>query len=101
MVRNVGHDDAAIRKAQEWLALNCEHEHVVSELVRRSGLPERSFSRRFKAATGYNPLAYVQALRIEEAKQALEMSDTSVERIGAEVGYSDPAHFRRLFKRQA
>ena len=39
---------------------------------RLSGLPKRTFDRRFKAATGYSPLAYIQALRVEEAKQMLE-----------------------------
>ena len=37
-----------------------------------SGLAKRNFDRRFKAATGYAPLAYVQSLRIEEAKELLE-----------------------------
>ena len=36
-------------------------------MVRHSQLSERSFKRRFKAATGYTPLDYVQTLRIEEA----------------------------------
>ena len=36
---------------------------IIAELVRESGLPKRSFDRRFRAATGYSPLAYVQTLR--------------------------------------
>jgi transcriptional regulator GlxA family with amidase domain len=44
-------------------------------------------------------LDYVQALRIEEAKQLLERGRHSVDDIGAEVGYRDSASFRRLFKR--
>jgi transcriptional regulator GlxA family with amidase domain len=59
----------------------------------------RTFARRFRAATGYAPLDYVQTLRIEEAKQLLETSDTAIDAIAAEVGYEDPASFRRLFKR--
>jgi transcriptional regulator GlxA family with amidase domain len=71
----------------------------VSRMVERSGLPERSFKRRFSAATGFKPVAYVQTLRIEEAKQQLETTDWPTEQIGAAVGYEDPASFRRLFKR--
>ena len=67
--------------------------------MRESGLPKRSFDRRFRAATGYSPLAYVQTLRIEEAKQLLETSTVAVEQIGREVGYEDAASFRRLFRR--
>lgn len=55
--------------------------------------------RRFKAATGYLPLDYVQSLRIEEAKQMLETTDALIDSIAEEVGYHEPAAFRRLFKR--
>jgi FMN reductase len=44
-------------------------------MVRRSGLSEATLKRRFKQATGYAPLQYVQCLRIEEAKRRLERSD--------------------------
>ena len=55
--------------------------------------------RRFRQATGLTPLAYVQRLRIEDAKRRLERTEDSIERIGWHVGYEDPAFFRRLFKR--
>jgi YesN/AraC family two-component response regulator len=41
----------------------------------------------------------VQNLRIEEAKRLLETGDLSVEAISADIGYDNPAFFRRLFKR--
>jgi len=44
---------------------------------------------------------YVHTVRIEEAKQILETTDFNVETIGKEVGYEDPASFRRLFKRKS
>src|SRR3546814_6389628 len=68
-------------------------------MVERSGLNARTFSRRFKAATGFAPLEYVQALRIEEAKQMLETDTLSANEVGASVGYDDSASFRRIFKR--
>lgn len=101
LLNNVSHDDPVIQALQVWLAENYRQQNVVAELIRRSGLPARSFARRFNAATGYTPLAYVQALRIEEAKQMLERSDMAVEDIGVEVGYQDSVSFRRLFKRLA
>ena len=73
----------------------------VEEIVKRSGIPERTFKRRFTLATGNAPLDYVQRLRVEYAKRRLEQSDTSVDQISWGVGYEDPAFFRRLFKRVA
>ena len=43
---------------------------------------------------------YVHALRIEEAKEMLETSVEAIDKIGREVGYEDPASFRRIFKRK-
>ena len=101
MVQNVKHGDTAIEKAQQWVAMNYDKPDVVRELVRQSGLPKRTFDRRFRTATGYSPLAYIQALRIEEAKHLLESTRTAVEAIGREVGYEDAGSFRRLFRRLA
>lgn len=42
---------------------------------------------------------YVQHLRVEHAKQFLENSALSVDKIAAVVGYEEPAFFRKLFKR--
>jgi transcriptional regulator GlxA family with amidase domain len=69
-------------------------------MIAHSGLAPRTFKRRFRAATGYAPVEYVQALRLEEAKQVLETTDEPVDAIAATVGYDDPTFFRRLFKRR-
>jgi transcriptional regulator GlxA family with amidase domain len=99
MMQNINHGDGAILKCQEWVANYYERADAVTGMAAQSGLPKRTFDRRFKAATGYSPLNYIQALRIEEAKQLLETTDTPAEQIGREVGYEDAASFRRLFKR--
>lgn len=59
----------------------------------------RTLHRRFRAATGMAPLAYLQALRVEQAKALLEETRQSVEQIAAAVGYQDGSSFRRLFTR--
>lgn len=98
-VRPPQHDDAAIATAQVWIADNYASPNPVAGMTTASGLAARTFKRRFEAATGYAPLDYVLSLRMEEAKQMLEASDTAIEDVAAEVGYNEPAAFRRLFKR--
>lgn len=93
------HGDANILGAQEWLRGHFSVAAPVEEMVKRSGLAERTFKRRFTKATGYSPIAYVQHLRVEEAKRRLERTDAPIDEIGWNVGYEDPAFFRRLFKR--
>ena len=94
-----GHGDAAVERAQAWLAQHFSVADPIAQAGEQAGLAERTFKRRFAQATGMAPLAYVQRLRIEAAKQQLERGDTPVDDIGWRVGYEDPAFFRRLFKR--
>lgn len=98
-VRPRQHKDAAIAAAQEWIAENYAKPNPVAGMVIASGLTARTFTRRFEAASGYAPLAYVLSLRMEEAKQMLEASDDPIDGIAAEIGYLEPSAFRRLFKR--
>ncbi|HEX5658196.1 MAG TPA: helix-turn-helix domain-containing protein [Polyangiales bacterium] len=92
-------DDAAIAKSQAWIARQYAVTAPVASMVRLSGLAERTFKRRFQAATGMAPLAYVHALRLEEAKHRLETTAAPIERIAQDVGYEDAAFFARLFRR--
>jgi transcriptional regulator GlxA family with amidase domain len=93
------HGDAEIQNAQQWLSKHFSVASPVEEMIRRSKLAERTFKRRFAAATGLTPIAYVQRLRIEDAKRRLERTDASIDEISWRVGYEDAAFFRRLFKR--
>lgn len=92
-------DDPVIAQCQTWLADHYHQAHPVKQMIGLSGFKERTFKRRFQAATGYSPMGYVQALRIEEAKQLLETTDEAIDEIAAQIGYEDSAFFRRLFKR--
>ena len=101
MPRRVDGADAVITECQEWIARHYSEPNPVNRMTERSGLNPRTFARRFQAATGYHPIDYVQALRIEEAKQMLETEGAGIDAVAAEVGYEDPASFRRVFKRRA
>jgi transcriptional regulator GlxA family with amidase domain len=100
MARPKQHDDAVIANVQTWVAENYATANPVGKMAERAGLAERTFARRFRKATGYAPSEYVQALRVEEAKQILETTDEPIDAIALMVGYAEPVSFRRLFKRQ-
>jgi transcriptional regulator GlxA family with amidase domain len=99
LVRRQPHADAAVRRAEAWLAANFRADRAVTGAVEAAGIPERSLKRRFRAATGTSLIAYVQNLRIEAAKRLLETADLPADEVAPEVGYENAAFFRALFRR--
>ena len=67
--------------------------------VEKFHVSKRSLIRRFKAATGNTPLEYLQRVRIEAIKKALETRTDLIQQLVYEVGYSDKSTFRKLFKK--
>ena len=99
LVRPLPHGDAAVRDAEDWLKQNFQRLDAIPRVVENSGIAERTFKRRFKAATGAPLIDYLQNLRIEHGKSLLETTDRPVEEISEDVGYADASFFRRLCKR--
>ena len=92
-------DDGIVSETQEWVAQNYSDPNPVKGMVIQSGLSPTTFTRRFKKATGYRPMDYVQFVRVAKAREILETRSDAVEQVGRDVGYEDPASFRRIFKR--
>ena len=99
--QNFLHNDAVISDCQDWIVETYDCSNPVAKMTDRSNLHSRTFARRFRTATGYHPLEYVQELRIEMAKKLLATEVTNIDEISVAVGYEDPTSFRRLFKRKA
>jgi transcriptional regulator GlxA family with amidase domain len=93
-------EDAVIARAQQWIGERPNVEAPVASMVRLSGLPERTFKRRFQKAVGMPPLEYVHALRLERAKHLLETTEETLEQLAEKVGYEDATFFSRLFRRK-
>jgi len=94
-----GHDDEAVQRAQKWLFTHLRETVDLDKLAARVGMSPRNFARRFKAATGEAPLAYLHRLRIDSARHHLESARRSVQEVSRQVGYEDVAFFRQLFRR--
>lgn len=93
------HGDALISDLQRWLDQHVDAPRPVEEMAARSGLNRRTLERRFRSATGYAPIAYVQQLRVQRARRLLERTAMPVEQVSFAVGYMNPAYFRRVFHR--
>ncbi|MGQ7860890.1 GlxA family transcriptional regulator [Pseudomonas sp. 32A] len=95
----LAHGDAAILKVQHWLQASGAVDVSLAAMALEAGLEERTFLRRFRAATGLKPTEYCQHLRVGKARQMLEFTNGTIDHIAWTVGYQDPGAFRATFKK--
>ena len=92
------HHDMRILDIQHWLETHYAEPLGLEEITARFGFSQRNLNRRFKAATGKSPLAYIHEYRLEVAKELLMHSDQSIQQICFNVGYESLTTFGRRFK---
>jgi AraC-like DNA-binding protein len=71
----------------------------VADLARSAGMGETSFRAAFNRTIGVPPRRYLEERRIEHAARYLAETDLSIAQISEAVGYDDPYHFSRVFRR--
>ncbi|WP_192983171.1 GlxA family transcriptional regulator [Pseudomonas sp. EggHat1] len=94
---SLDHGDAAVLAVQRWLQVAADAS--LADMAAWAGLGERTFLRRFRAATGMKPTEYCQQLRVSKARELLEFTRQSIEQVAWQVGYSDSGAFRKVFIR--
>jgi transcriptional regulator GlxA family with amidase domain len=80
-----------------WMLGHLDGNLSVEALAERVNLCPRQFSRRFRVEFKSSPAAFVQRLRLDEARQRLSAPGCSVESVANSVGFGDPDSFRRAF----
>lgn len=98
-VPSFDHGDAAVLGVQHWLQGEGGAEASLASMAARAGLGERTFLRRFRAATGMKPTEYCQQLRVTKARELLEFTRQSIDQVAWQVGYRDSGAFRKVFAR--
>lgn len=68
-------------------------------MARSVGLSASHFTRAFRATFGATPYAYVLQKRMERAKRLLNQGVDGFSQVALACGFSDQAHFCKLFKR--
>jgi transcriptional regulator GlxA family with amidase domain len=95
--RERSHDDLTVHQIQQHIDLHLAEPLLAADLASRFGLSQRTLTRRFAAATGRGPRAYIQHARIQHAMRLLETTADPTSQIQRRSGYIDPAAFRRAF----
>lgn len=97
---NKYHNDELVKTIQLWIDAHADQAITIEQLAQDFALSTRSLIRRFRAATGEPPLAYLQTVRIAIAQHLLESGTLGISEITRRVGYEDVSSFSRLFKRR-
>ncbi|MFI8451892.1 GlxA family transcriptional regulator [Streptomyces erythrochromogenes] len=92
--------DDRLAEVLAWAGENLHEPLPVAELARRALMSKRSFARRFTAATGTTPHAWLRNLRLSSAEELLETTDLPVEEIARRVGYTSASVLREQFVRR-
>ena len=95
------HHDETVLEVQHHLQDKLAHTLFMPQVAQEHGLSTRTLNRRFKAATGMTPLAYLSQQRVAAAKELLRQSNLAIGEIGWRVGMGDGGQFARVFKQQS
>lgn len=83
----------------EWARQHLHEPLSVSRLASRALMSERTFLRRFTKATGMTPKAWLQHVRMSQARDLLEGTSLTGEQIAERCGFTSVESFRVAFRK--
>jgi transcriptional regulator GlxA family with amidase domain len=90
---------SALRDVQRFAVENLAADLSVQALAERAHMSTRHFARSFRAETGITPARYVERLRLEAARRALEDTREPLGALAARCGFGTAETMRRSFLR--
>jgi transcriptional regulator GlxA family with amidase domain len=88
-----------LREVRRHVLENLSGDLSVQELAEHAHMSPRHFARSFRAETGVTPARYVESVRLEAARRALEDTAMPVATVAQSCGFGTPETFRRAFLR--
>ncbi|MCR6648770.1 MAG: helix-turn-helix domain-containing protein [Cellulomonas sp.] len=100
IARTTPPDAASTLAGTRAWALDHLHEPLtVADLARHASMSQRTLARAFAAETGASPLRWLTAARVDRARELLERTDWSTDRVAQECGLGTAANMRLHFHR--
>jgi transcriptional regulator GlxA family with amidase domain len=92
-------DDERIAPICSHIVENPRGNFTVPSLAKLAHMSERTFARRFTAATGTTPALFVERARLDDARRRLSDSGLPLETIAHDAGFGGGERMRRAFLR--
>jgi AraC family transcriptional regulator of arabinose operon len=74
-------------------------QYSLQELASTFNYSPSQFSHLFKKETGYSPIDYFIHLKIQQGCKLLDLTNMKIYEVASKVGYEDPYHFSKIFKK--
>ncbi len=87
-------------RSLQYLHQHYQQSLSIAHLAQLEGYTPSYYSEWFKAKTGQTPKAYVNDLRLHQAKQLLQHTDLPIFRIAQDVGFARASSLIRLFQQR-
>jgi AraC family transcriptional regulator of arabinose operon len=91
--------DRRVQQACDYMQSNLTDKFSLDEVASACNLSTSRLSHLFQQQIGLGPKAWINNIRLQQARKRLLNSEDSINTIGAQVGYDDPSHFSRYFKK--
>jgi AraC-like DNA-binding protein len=91
--------DSRIARTLKLVARRFHEPLTVAQLASAARLSASRFAHLFQAEAGISPARYLQIVRLTRARTLLETTALSVREAMERVGFRDPSHFARDFRR--
>jgi AraC-like DNA-binding protein len=88
----------SLRRALEFIHTNMAERLTLPGVARVAGFAPSHFAKLFKRAEGTSFVKYVRRARIDRAKELLQGTDLSADRVSALVGFPLRHYFHRVFR---
>jgi AraC-like DNA-binding protein len=88
-----------VAQALEKLRQDFDKPLSIERLAKALGMSSTRFHHHFKAVTDMSPLQYQKQLRLQEARRLMLNEAMDASSAGYRVGYEDPSHFSRDYKK--
>ncbi|KVE75858.1 helix-turn-helix domain-containing protein [Burkholderia vietnamiensis] len=89
--------DARLAELLDWVRAHLDVTHSVDSLAARVLMSRRTFTRRFRQATGTTVTAWLHAERLTHAQHLLETTGQSIDAIAQAAGYGSSVSLRQHF----
>ena len=92
------HNVIRLRPVIEYITEHYSEKIYIETLADMVALSPDYFTKMFKDSIGKTPIDYINGVRVNHSLRLLSMTDTPINEIADQLGFSGPNYFHKIFK---